>query len=153
MYLRSYTPKDCEEIISLFYNTVHCINCKDYTKEQLLVWAPNTIDPSTWNRSFLEHQTLVAIEEEQIVGFADLEEPNYLDRLYVHKDYQNRGIATLLCDKLEQTACSYKATDIETHASITARPFFEHRGYIVQKEQQVNRQGILLTNYVMRKNF
>ena len=116
-------------------------------------WAPNAIEPSIWNRSFLEHQTLVAIEKDQIVGFADLEEPNYLDRLYVHKDYQNRGIATLLCDKLEQVARSYKSTDIETHASITALPFFEHRGYMVQKEQQVNRQGILLTNYVMRKNF
>lgn len=40
---------------------------------------------------------------------------------------------------------------IITHASITARPFFEKRGYRVVKEQQVNRQGILLINYVMEK--
>lgn len=40
---------------------------------------------------------------------------------------------------------------ITTHASITANPFFEKRGYQVAKEQQVERQGIFLTNYVMIK--
>ena len=33
------------------------------------------------------------------------------------------------------------------------RPFFEKRGYRVVKEQQVERQGILLTNYVMEKKY
>jgi putative acetyltransferase len=41
--------------------------------------------------------------------------------------------------------------DIVTHASVTARPFFEKRGYKVVKEQQVERQGIFLTNFVMIK--
>lgn len=38
-----------------------------------------------------------------------------------------------------------------THASITARPFFEKRGYRVVRAQQVERQGLYLTNYVMEK--
>lgn len=70
----------------------------------------------------------------------------YLDRLYVHKDYQGIGIATALCEELE---ASVESATVTTHASITARPFFEDRGYVVKKEQQVERQGILLTNYVM----
>lgn len=68
----------------------------------------------------------------------------YLDRLYVHKDHQGIGIATALCEKLE---ASVESATVTTHASITARPFFEDRGYVVKKEQQ----GILLTNYVMEK--
>ena len=72
----------------------------------------------------------------------------YLDRLYVSKDHQRLGIATAICDALEQqiTAPSY-----QTHASITAKPFFTHRGYCLIREQQVERQGIYLTNYVMEK--
>lgn len=70
------------------------------------------------------------------------------DRLYVHKDYQNQGIATAICDVLEQSAGDTKIT---THASITAKPFFEHRGYKVVREQQVMRDGISLTNFVMEK--
>ena len=40
---------------------------------------------------------------------------------------------------------------VTTHASITARPFFEKRGYHVVKEQQVERRGVVLINYVMIK--
>lgn len=40
--------------------------------------------------------------------------------------------------------------NIVTHASITTKPFFEKRGYRVIREQQVERQGIFLTNFVMK---
>lgn len=36
-------------------------------------------------------------------------------------------------------------------ASLTARPFFEGRGYRVVKAQQVERRGVLLPNFVMEK--
>lgn len=35
------------------------------------------------------------------------------------------------------------------HASITARPFFERRGYAVVRGQRVRRHGVMLENYVM----
>ena len=72
---------------------------------------------------------------------------SYLDRLFVHADYQRKGIATAICNQLEQAVQG----NIVTHASITARPFFKKRGYTVVKEQQVERQGIFLTNFIMIK--
>ena len=146
MLIREYIPSDCEQIAELFYQTVHTVNVKDYPLEQLSVWASGNVDLSVWNKSFLEHNTLVAIENSIIVGFGDIDSTGYLDRLYVHKDYQKQGIASALCDKLENGF-----TKITTHASITAKPFFLHRGYKVVKEQQVERNGISLTNYVMEK--
>lgn len=44
MLIRNYQPSDCKEIAELFYNTVHTINAKDYTKEQLNVWATGQVD-------------------------------------------------------------------------------------------------------------
>ncbi len=79
--------------------------------------------------------------------FGDIDRSGYLDRLFVHSDYQRKGVATAICNQLEQEVQGH----IVTHASITARPFFEKRGYKVVKEQQVERQGILLTNFVMEK--
>uniref|UniRef100_UPI0028AC98D4 GNAT family N-acetyltransferase n=1 Tax=Tissierella praeacuta TaxID=43131 RepID=UPI0028AC98D4 len=70
-----------------------------------------------------------------------------LDRLFVHKDYQGKGVATAICDRLEKAV----QKKVITHASITARPFFEKRGYKVIKEQQVERQGIVLANFIMEK--
>lgn len=147
MQIRRYTPADCPAMAALFYDTVHQVNRRDYTPEQLDVWATGQVDLDKWNRSFLAHHTLVAMKDGVLVGFGDMDSTGYLDRLYVHADYQGQGIATALCDALEKAVPG----PITTHASITAKPFFQGRGYRVVKAQQVQRQGILLTNYVMEK--
>lgn len=147
MLIREYRSSDCEELAGLFYNTVHTVNAKDYTKEQLDVWATGQVDLKTWDRSLQEHFSIVAVEGDTIVGFGDMDQTGYLDRLYVHSEYQGKGIATAICDRLEAAVQG----SVVTHASITARPFFEQRGYKVVKEQQVERQGIFLTNFVMIK--
>ncbi|MBU5228012.1 GNAT family N-acetyltransferase [Clostridium senegalense] len=148
MDIREYKSSDCEQIANLFYNTVHLINAKDYTQKQLNVWATGNIDIVQWNKSFLNNYTLVAEENNMIIGFGDINNEGYLDRLYVHKDYQNLGIATALCDRLEN---HYSVRHIITHSSITAKPFFEKRGYKVIKKQFVERNGVQLSNYIMKK--
>lgn len=169
MEIRVYRKEDIREIVELFYHTVHTVNREDYSQEQLDAWADGSPDLESWDRSFQEHISLVAVTAgadgenvcasggqqpgkqtggERIVGFADIDSTGYLDRLYVHRDFQRQGIAEALCDRLEQASGAERIT---THASITARPFFEKRGYRVIREQQVERKGILLTNYVMEK--
>lgn len=148
MIIRKYQPLDCKELTELFYNTVHTINAKDYTKEQLNVWATGHIDLEKWDQSLQEHYSVVAIDNGIIVGFGDIDKNGYLDRLFVHADYQRKGIASAICNELEQAV---EIDKITTHASITAKPFFESRGYKVIKEQQVVKNGISLTNYLMEK--
>jgi len=148
MLIRKYQASDCNELAELFYNTVHTINAKDYSKEQLNVWATGEIDFVKWNQSFQEHYSVVAVDNGIIVGFGDIDYTGYLERLFVHSDYQGKGIAAAICNELEQAV---GVDRIITHASITARYFFENRGYKVVKEQQVERQGIFLTNFVMIK--
>lgn len=148
MTLREYASRDCPQLAALFFETVHTVNAGDYTPAQLDAWAPGAVDEDAWDRSFLAHRTLVAENQGQILGFADMDPSGYLDRLYVHKDHQREGIAALLCDALERDCSAPKFT---THASITARPFFEKRGYQVVRPQVVERHGVLLLNYVMEK--
>jgi len=148
MIIRPYVPTDCEVLANLFYLTVHTVNAKDYTKEQLNAWATGNIDLQEWNKSLSEHYTFVAVKNNIIVGFGDIDKSGDLDRLYVHKDYQHQGIATAICDKLEQAVIVSK---IITHASITAKSFFLQRGFRIVKEQQVERNEISLANYVMEK--
>lgn len=146
MIIREYKPSDCEKLANLFYDTVHSINAKDYSKEQLDAWTGG-IDLDRWNKSFLVHYTLVALDNNKIIGFGDIDKSGYFDRLYVHKNYQGMGIATAICDRLENKVTGR----IAVHASITAKSFFEKRGYTVLKEQQVQRQRAMLTNFVMEK--
>lgn len=146
MIIRKYQPSDCKELADLFYNTVHTVNAKDYTKEQLNVWATGQVDLEQWNKSLQEHFSVVAVDDEIIVGFGDIDKTGYLDHLFVHTSYQRKGIASAICNQLEQAVQG----DITTHASITAKPFLKKRLQIV-KEQQVERQGIFLTNFCMKK--
>lgn len=148
MEIRRYQQSDCKELTELFYNTVHTVNAKDYTKEQLDVWATGQVDLEKWNQSLQEHFSVVVVDNDIIAGFGDIDKKGYLDHLYVHANYQGKGIATGICNQLEQAVQG----TIITHASITARPFFEKRGYKVVKEQEVERQGIFLTNFVMEKD-
>ena len=145
MFIREYQSSDCEEIIKLFDNTVHTVNAKDYTKEQLDAWATGRADLNKWDQSLREHYSLVAVENEMIVGFGDIDKSEYLDRLFVHEDYQGKGIGTMICNRLEQAVSG----SVITHASITAKTFLEKRGYRVVKEQQVERKGVFLTNFEM----
>ena len=148
MQLRKYTPSDCAQMAELFYQTVHSVNAQDYTREQLDAWATGEVDSQAWDESFRTHRTIVATENGAIVSFGDMDGSGYLDRLYVHKDYQGQGIASAICDELERFAAGKTFT---THASITAKLFFQHREYHVVRKQEVIRHGVALTNLVMEK--
>ena len=88
MVIRKYQPSDCKELTELFYHTVHTINAKDYTKEQLDVWATGQVNLEEWNQRFQEHYSVVAEGNGVQTGFGDIDETGYLDHLYVHADYQ-----------------------------------------------------------------
>ena len=85
MEIRSYAPSDIREMAALFYDTVHTVNARDYTPAQLDAWATGEVDLAAWDQSFQEHTSLVAEENGVIVGFGDMDETGYLDRLYVHE--------------------------------------------------------------------
>lgn len=61
MQLREYQPSDCAQMAELFYQTVHSVNAKDYTKEQLDAWATGEVDLQAWDKSFRAHKTICGI--------------------------------------------------------------------------------------------
>jgi putative acetyltransferase len=144
--IREYKSSDCKILGNLFYDTVHSVNTKDYSEEEVDAWASKNKDFSKWDSVFNLNYTLIAYIDNKIIGFGDIDKSGYLNMLYIHKDYQGKGIATLICNKLEKGH-----NEITTDASITAKRFFEKRGYKVIKEQYVKRNSVLLKNYIMKK--
>lgn len=151
----SYEPGDAEKLVALFYETVHSVNAADYSSKQLAAWAPEKLRKEkleTWRDSFARNKTIVAKSGGEIVGFCDLADAGYLNRLYVHKDHQRIGIAKRLVGQIEQEAKKLGQKKIRTESSITAKPFFEHCGYTTIHKQVIVRQGVELENYLMSKN-
>ena len=150
VHIRAFAEQDAEAVAALFYHTVHSVNAADYSEEQLNAWAPAEVMQEDWRHRFDGRLALVAVCSGVVVGFADMEvERRYLDRLYVHRDYQRCGIGTALCDALE-SACPAGAV-ISVHASLTAEPFFTARGYHVETRQKVLCRGVLMDNCLMCK--
>ena len=149
MKLRRYMESDCPELARLFYETVHSVCVGDYTEEQVQAWASGDVDLERWNRKYLESYTAVCEEKDTIIGFGNITDTGYLDMLFVHRDHQGKGIASAICSALEE---SCRAERITVNASITAKPFFERRGYRVVREQQIERKGVILTNFAMEKD-
>ena len=141
MKLREYRPEDCTSMADLFYETVHTVNAGDYTSEQLNAWATGKVDLAAWHKSFMAHDTLIAEIDGKMAGFSDMDGTGYLDRLYIHKDFQRRGLAGVLVNALEQRAQRVGIFHFETQASITAKPFFERQGYTVEARNEVVRGG------------
>lgn len=151
MLIRRYKTEDCSEMIQLFYDTVHTVNAKDYNPAQLHAWASNDIDSSKWDKSLSENYTIVAECDSIIIGFGDLNRTGYFDHLFVHKNFQGQGIATLIANEIEKYAVENNILMITTEASITAKPFFIKRDYKVSKQQTVERKGQLFINFFMKK--
>ena len=73
MEIRRYKSVDLRQISRLFYETVHAVNIKDYTKEQINAWATGRIDLKEWDASFQRHITYVVTENDLVVGFGDID--------------------------------------------------------------------------------
>lgn len=149
--IRDYEQADAPAIARLFYETVHSVNRADYSEEQVQAWAPAIPDTREWHDRMAGRKTLVAEDGGEVVGFCELEEDGHLDMFYVRKDAVGRGIGRSLYEAAERAARRWNLGRISTEASVTARPFFERRGFRVVSERRVWRRGVELTNFAMEK--
>lgn len=149
--IRSFASTDTVAIISLFRDTVQRINSRDYSPEQIDAWAPEDVDADSWRRRLDGKETFVAEENHKIVGFAELEANGYIDCLYCHADHQHQGIGSELLHHVEARARQAGLSCLEADISVTARPFFERNGFVLIRAQNVERRGVPLLNYYMKK--
>lgn len=150
--IRPMTVLDIPECQTLFRSTVLIVNSKDYTKEEVEDWASCGDSVEHWKELFAKNNYIGALDEQgNIIGFSSMNTEGYLHSMFVHKDWQRKGVATMLLSEVEKMARGYGAHKISVEVSITARPFFEKRGYKVVKEQKARANRLWLTNYVMKK--
>jgi putative acetyltransferase len=149
---RSYNEADAPFLAAIYYHTIHNINAKDYSAAQLDAWAPNSsLATEDWIRKWLRLPPIIAVINNIIVGFAEFEDNGHIDCFYCHDEYQGCGVGSALMREIESRAKKNKIDKIFAEVSITARPFFEAKGFVVKKEQSVLIRGMELTNFVMEK--
>jgi putative acetyltransferase len=150
--VRDYRAGDIQAMIDIFRGAVRLIARRDYTQAQVLAWAPDVIDADLWAKGYATTPAFIAEIDGKAVGFTDLESDGHLDMMYVHPDFQRRGVATALLGRVESVALRAGIHELRTEASITARPFFERRGFCIVAPQVVSIRGQDFVNYQMKKS-
>lgn len=152
-HIQTFTPADTTAMITLFYRSVHEVACEYYSPAQLDAWAPRDMDAQAWQARCQNRQTWLALDKDTLAGFIELEDDGHLDLLYVSPDYQRCGVARQLYIQAEEYAQKKGLTRLFVEASLSARGFFERRGFKLMTSQEVSRNGETLINFKMEKDF
>lgn len=149
--IRKAVPADLKAVLQIFSDTIYASCRGDYTPDQLDAWSSSASDLHRWEQKIIDQYFLIAEIGGNPVGFASLDGKNELDLLYVHKDFQRTGIANLLYGAIEAQAYKNEASELNSDVSISAKSFFERKGFRVVTSQEVTINNISIRNFRMIK--
>ncbi|MCV0368538.1 GNAT family N-acetyltransferase [Filomicrobium sp.] len=152
LLIRRCQEKDLGATAQIFFDAVHFGTRDHYNDAQRQAWAPTVPEPSGWHQRLTSQTTLVAEQEDQIVGFMSLSREGCIDLAFVTPDRMGSGITSKLYEAILIEAADHGLTKLWTEASYLARSFFLRQGWQVIEPQTVTRNGIALTNFVMEKD-
>ncbi len=138
--------------MAIFLGAVTQTAAADYSPEQIQAWArPETRELSSWHAAMEARNSYVATVNGALAGFTDVDPQGYIDMMFVAPIYLRLGVARQLLGHVEAHARAERVTELTADVSITARPFFERYGFVVEAEQHPVMVGVQLSNYAMRK--
>lgn len=151
MNFRKATISDLAEMQELFVQTIRSVCKNDYNPAQIEAWTSGAKITQRWIDVVEKQFVLLAIIQDKISGFGTLKDNNYIDFFFIHKDFQRQGIANKIFTELELEAKKHHSKIITSDVSITAKPFFEKKGFVVKIEQKNMVKGVEIINYKMEK--
>lgn len=95
--------------------------------------------------------TVVAAIHGDVAGFSDVSDTGYIDMMFVAPEFGRRGVASAFLSHIHEIAAPDGVSELWTHASITARPFFERHGFVVVAERHPITRGVRMANYRMSR--
>jgi len=129
MDIRRYKIGEEEKIWTVFYRSTREIVSHDYTREQIERWAPKNRVPAEWAKRIFLKKPFVAVEGDEVVGFAELEEDGHIDLFYCLPEWVGKGVGTSLLEALEAEAMKLNLSKIYAESSTTAIQFFVAKGF------------------------
>lgn len=151
MDFKKATISDLTEMQEMYIETIKWVCKNDYSPLEIDAWISGLNNVERWLKVIHAQFVLLALIDDKIVGYGTLKDGNYIDFFCVHKDFQRQGIADKVFNELEQEAKKENSKTITADISITAKPFFEMKGFIVKAKQKNMRLGVELVNYKMEK--
>lgn len=120
--IRKYQEKDAQFLAAIYFNTIHLVNSRDYSLEQINAWAPKTsLELAGWIPKWRKCPPQIAVIGTKIVGFVELESNGHIDCFYCHHEHQGCGVGSALMEVVENKARESHITKLFSEVSITAK--------------------------------
>lgn len=151
--IRPYCLADAADTMAIFLAAVTETAAANYSPEQIQAWArPEARELPIWHAAMQARNSYVATVAGVPAGFSDVDHRGYIDMMFVAPRFLRLGVARSLLAHVEAHARAERLTELTSNVSITARPFFERHGFVVEAERYPVMAGVQLTNYAMKKN-
>ena len=152
IFIRDYKTEDTQALANIYYNTIHRINIQHYTQEQVDQWAPtSSLETEVWRKKFAITKPVIAVVDDEVVGFAELESNGHIDCFFCHHDWIGRGVGSALMKEILQRAQNSHLSLIFAEVSITARQFFEKNEFKIIAEHTTVRNSIERKSFKMER--
>jgi N-acetylglutamate synthase-like GNAT family acetyltransferase len=134
MVIRRLEEKDAQAVSELIITTIRISNVRDYPADLMEELVKTQTPEHVLERASWTHFYVVE-EEGKIIGCGAIgpywgkEDESSLFSIFVHPDYQGKGVGRAIVEALEKDEFALRARRIEIPASITGLPFYQKMGY------------------------
>ncbi|WP_299246765.1 GNAT family N-acetyltransferase [uncultured Aquimarina sp.] len=127
------TDSDLPLMQRLFYQTVTIYGSKIFTKEEVKIFSRLALDKKHWIQKFTEDFVYNAKLNGEVVGSFALSKDGVIEYIFVHQNYQGRGIAKELYKTLESVAEDADMGILTTRINMSTKDFFKKNGFEIIK--------------------
>lgn len=149
--IRPFECQDAAPLQHVFVRAVQEGTIGAYSVAERAAWSSAPEAPPNWEQRLGREITLVAERSGEPAGFITLGRDGHVDLLFVLPEEMGSGLAAALHDRMLSEAAQRNMRRLTTEASVIARRFFLKQGWSEIAEQQVELNGVWLTNFRMEK--
>jgi putative acetyltransferase len=148
--VRDYTAGDDRATLLVFLRAVRETAIAHYSPEQIEAWAADSGDLKSWAAARAAAHTFLAIIEDQVAGFTDVDDSGYIDMLFVHPNFGRHGVASALLAHVVAFGRQRGLPALTTFASLTSEPVFERQGFVTTGQRYFGEGDSAAKTYAMR---
>jgi len=123
-----------------------------YTVSQRAAWVSGGAGIGFWEELLRLEHVAVAYELDQLCGFASMNQRGDLSMLYVHPDFQRKGVGARLIQHIVEHATEEGYAHLRADASVFLKPLLLKLGFELIEEYQKEVRGQKFNNAILMRD-
>jgi putative acetyltransferase len=150
MIIRSMVPADTEAIHAIHGMCLQRTLLGHYTREQIEAWMAGRTPQGYLRAAEAGERFFVAEEAGAVVGYASWQDDELLS-VFVHPDFQGRGIGSALMSACFDDAARGDATISIVKSALGAEAFYGRYGFLVVCPGSTTKRGVIIPDTRMHR--